>query len=181
MRLSDFRRLERLPGTLHPAVFRVSFSCSCGEDHIGLVAHDDLDWAPLGLTQRMFVNLMTNRIEPLATEFGDLAVRRICAGEWPWSFFCYPEERPRPVFPSMFWLLAPGVGGGSVGVAVECPACGRVSVNLVSSDHVDLPFHNDPEIGVVEHVFAADAEQAVEEFCAELYSGSFDARRLRLR
>ena len=41
-----------------------------------------------------------------------------------------------------------------MGVAVRCPACDRVSVNLVSHEHVDLPFHNDGEIGVVEHVFA---------------------------
>src|SRR6266487_2450755 len=28
--LSDFRMLERLPGTSHPAVFEVTFSCTCG-------------------------------------------------------------------------------------------------------------------------------------------------------
>jgi hypothetical protein len=45
---------------------------------------------------------------------------------------------------------------------------------------VDVPFHHDPEIGVVEHVFTADAEHAIAEFEAELYSGRFDARRLTL-
>ena len=111
---------------------------------------------------------------------GDLAARKIQGGEWPWSFFCYPEERPRPVFPSAFRLLAPGSSSGSVGLAVRCPVCHSVSVNLVSADHVDLPFHNDVEIGVVEHVFPADAERAVEEFSDELYSARFDARRLSL-
>jgi hypothetical protein len=53
-------------------------------------------------------------------------------------------------------------------------------VNLVSAAHVDLPFHNDAEIGVVEHVFPADAERAVEEFASELYSTRFDVRRLSL-
>ena len=43
-----------------------------------------------------------------------------------------------------------------------------------------MPFHNDAEIGVVEHVFARDAERAVEEFAAELHSARFDARRLDL-
>ena len=38
---------------------------------------------------------------------------RIKAGEWPWSFFCWPEERPRPVFPSAFTLLAPSELGRS--------------------------------------------------------------------
>ena len=44
-----------------------------------------------------------------------------------------------------------------------------------------MPFHNDREIGVVEHVFGSDAERAVEEFAAELYSAAFDARRLSLQ
>src|SRR5207302_2732979 len=40
--LSSFRELERLPGAAHPAVYRVRFSCACGDDHDGLVAHDEL-------------------------------------------------------------------------------------------------------------------------------------------
>ena len=31
--LSSFRELERLPGPVHPAVYHVRFSCSCGDDH----------------------------------------------------------------------------------------------------------------------------------------------------
>ena len=177
--LSSFRRLERLPGAAHPAVYRIVFGCSCGEEHVGLVSHDELDWAPLGLGESVFLNLMTSRIEALAAELGDLAVRRIEAGAWPWSFFCYPEERPRPVFPSAFRLLAPG--DARIGVPVRCPACSCVSVNLVSRPHLDLPFHNDREIGVVDHVFDDDASRTVDEFHAELYSARFDARRLDLQ
>ena len=177
--LSSFRELERLPGPAHPAVYRVRLSCSCGDDHHGLVAHDELDWAPLGLDAGRFLNLMTARLEPAATELADQALRRLEAGEWPWSFFCYPEERARPVFPSAFAVLAPG--DGSVGIAVRCPACGRTSVNLVSRPHVDLPFFNDPEVGVVAHVFAEDVALTLEAFRAELYSASFDARRLHLQ
>ena len=176
--LSSFRELERLPGPVHPAVYQVRFSCSCGDDHDGLVAHDELDWAPLGLDAGRFLNLMTARLEPAAAELADHALRRLEAGEWPWSFFCYPEERARPVFPSAFAVLAPG--DGSVGIAVRCPACGRTSVNLVSRAHVDLPFFNDPEVGVVAHVFAEDAALTLEAFRTELYSTSFDARRLDL-
>ena len=58
--------------------------------------------------------------------------------------------------------------------------CGKTSVNLVSRAHVDVPFLNDREVGVVEHVFEHDAAASVEEFRAELESGSFDARRLGL-
>jgi hypothetical protein len=178
--LSSFRRLERLPGSSHPVVFSVAFDCPCGEEHPGLVAHDDLDWAPLGLAAGTFLNLMTARVEQVARELGDLAARRIGAGDWPWSFFCYPEQQPRPVFPSSFLLLAPGGRGEAVGLAVRCPSCGALSVNLVSHAHVDVPFHNDAAIGVVEHVFADDALRTIAEFRAELYSASFDDRRLHL-
>ena len=65
-------------------------------------------------------------------------------------------------------------------LGLGCPACGHVSVNLVSPEHVDLPFHNDREIGVLQHVLSGDAERMVEEFCDELDSGHFDARRLDL-
>jgi hypothetical protein len=176
--LSAFRELERLPGAVHPAVYRVLFACSCGEEHDGLVSHDDLDWAPLGLRGGVFFNFMTAQLDPVETELSDLAVRRLQGGEWPWSFFCYPEDRPRPVFPSSFFLLAPG--DGSLGLAVRCPACQRTSVNLVSHEHVDLPWHNDLEIGVVEHVFADDVARTVEEFRAELFSSRFDSRRIDL-
>ena len=176
--LSAFRQLERLPGAAHPAVFQVVFACACGEEHDGLVTHDDLDWAPLGLQGGAFYNLMTARLDLVDSELSDLAARRIQAGEWPWSFFCYPEEQPRPVFPSSFFLLAPG--DGSLGLAVRCPACQKTSLNLVSHEHVDLPFHNDAEVGVVEHVFGDDVGRTLEEFRAELYSASFDTRRLGL-
>jgi hypothetical protein len=181
VKLSRFLRLQQLPGAEHPAVYRIDFSCGCGADHPGLVTHDDLDLAPLGLSDdTAYVNLMTSRVEHLGTELGDLAAARIKAGEWPWSFFCWPEDRPRPVFPSAFTLIAPAASGDRVGVAVRCPVCDRVSVNLVSRAHVDLPFVNDHEVGVVEHVFDHDLPTVVDEFRAELYSSSFDARRLTL-
>jgi len=176
--LSSFRTLERLPGAAHPSVYQIRFQCTCGGEHEGLVSHEELDWAPLGLTDGVFFNLMTARLDTLADELGDLATRRIQSGEWPWTFFCYPEEQPRPVFPSSFFLLAPG--DGSLGLAVRCPACQKTSVNLVSHEHVDLPFHNDPEVGVVEHVFSDDVTRTLQEFQAELYSASFDTRRLGL-
>ena len=179
VRLSAFRMLDRLPGAAHPAVYHVTFACPCGDEHAGLVSHDELDWAPLGVGGDVaFLNLMTSRVEHMGVELGDLAARRITKGEWPWSFFCYPEERARPVYPSAFCVLAPG--DRSLGLAVRCPACHKVSVNLVTHEHVDLPWHHDREVGVVPHVFAGDAAGLVEEFRAELYSSGFDARRLSL-
>jgi hypothetical protein len=185
--LSSFRRLERLPGAARPAVYGVQFDCSCGEEHPGLVSHDELDWAPLGAQQGgpegRFFDLMTSRTAETAAELLDAAASHLKAGEWPWSFFCYPEGRPRPVFPSSFVAVAPGqarVGERRVGLAVRCPACGALSVNLVSHAHVDLPFANDARIGVVDHVFADDALRTIEEFRAELHSSTFDERRLHL-
>ncbi len=181
VRLSRFRRLDELPGPSHPAVYRIVFACGCGDEHPGLVAHDELDLAPLGLDDgRTFVNLMTSRADSVSLELTQLAAQRIKAGEWPWSFYCWPEDRPRPVFPSAFRLLAEGGPGGRVGVAVRCPVCARVSVNLVTQEHVDVPYYSDREIGVVGHVFAGDAVATVEAFRAELYSSGFDARRLAL-
>lgn len=177
---SSFRLLERLAGAAHPAVYRIAFDCTCGDEHPGLVSHDDLDWAPLGLGAGWFLNLMTARLETLQSELGDLSARRIEAGDWPWTFFCYPEAQPRPVFPSSFFLLAPGERRQRIAIAVRCPVCCQVSLNLVSREHVDLPFHHDDAVGVVEHVFAADALRTIDEFRAELYSVRFDARRLTL-
>jgi hypothetical protein len=153
--LSGLRSLERLPGPSHPAVFAIVFACECGGEHRGLLTHDELDWAPLG-AEMPFLNLMTARLEPASYELLDLAARRIQAGQWPWSFFCYPEERPRPTFPSAFRVLVPAEE--TVGVAVVCQSCSRTSVNLVSREHVDVPFYNDRRIAVVEHFFSGGAE-----------------------
>ena len=176
--LSSFRVIDRLPGAAHPAVYKVTFSCECGDEHEGLVAHDDLDWAPLSGADVSFVNLMTSKLEAAAAELLELAATQIRAGEWPWSFFCYPEERPRPVFPSSFRAL--GAGEDRIGLAVECPSCSRTSVNLVTHRHVDVPFYNDRKVDVVEHIFSQDRETTLEAFRAELDSGRFDARRRNL-
>jgi len=176
--LSAFRRLERLPGASHPAVYGVRFDCGCGGEHTGLVAHDDLDWAPLGAAAGRFLNLMTSRFDDAGAELTGAAASRVSAGEWPWSFFCFPEGRPRPVFPSSFVAVAPAER--CLGLAVRCPVCDALSVNLVTPEHVDLPFWNDASVGVVSHVFGDDVLAAVEEFRAELHSSRFDERRLNL-
>ncbi len=181
--LSAFRLLERLPGAASPALYGIRFDCSCGEEHPALVSHDELDWAPLGAQEGRFLDLMTSRTADTSAELLEAAAAHLRAGEWPWSFFCYPEGRPRPVFPSSFVAVAPGQsgpGGRRLGLAVRCPASGSLSVNLVSQAHVDLPFANDARIGVVDHVFADDALRTVAEFRAELHSARFDERRLDL-
>lgn len=188
VRLSAFRQIERLAGPAHPAVYRVTFECVCGGGHTALVGEDALDRAPLGLDDgTAFVNLMTSRRDDVASELAELASARIGRGEWPWSFFCYPEGAPKPVTPSSFRLLAPTQGtarpaplSDTVGVAIRCPVCGSTSINLVTRPHVDVPFHSDAAIGVVDHVFEHDALRTIDEFRAELESASFDEKRLFL-
>lgn len=178
VRLSGFRSLERLAGATRPPVYKVTFACSCGDEHDGLVSQAELDWAPLAASDVAFFNLMTRRLESASSELLERAARRIGAGEWPWSFFCYPEARPRPVFPSAFRLLAPA--DEQVGVAVRCPSCACTSLNVVTARHVDEPFYSDRRVGVIEHIFTDDQEAAIAAFCEELDSGSFDARRREL-
>jgi len=180
VRLSAFREIDRLPGPAHPSIFRVLFSCSCGEEHVALVGHDALDWAPLGLDgEATFVNLMTSRRDDLASELSALASAHIRRGEWPWSFFCFHEDAPRPVTPSSFRRLAPA--SHTVALAVRCPVCDTTSINLVTAPHVDVPFHSDAHIGVAACVLDDDALSTVEAFRAELESARFDERRLLLR
>jgi hypothetical protein len=173
--LSSFRTLARLPGARHPAVYSVVFACSCGEEHEGLVTHDELDWAPLGASDGCFFNVMTMRFEPVVHELLDRAAALIRAGVWPWSFFCYPEGSARPIFPSAFRVLA--ASGDEVGVAARCPTCDSTSVNFVTRRHVDEPFFHDRNVTVLEHVFASDDEDVVAAFRATLAAGSFRARR----
>ena len=153
----------------------------CGDEHLGLVSHDELDWAPLGLDRAAtFLNLMTSRLDPLGDELAELAARRIKAGEWPWSFFCYPEERPRPVFPSAF-LAARAGRRGRVGVAVRCPVCARVSVNLVSARSTSTCRSTTTARSASSSTSSRTTPSTVvEEFAAELYSARFDGRRLTL-
>jgi hypothetical protein len=153
VRLSRFRRVERLPGPSHPAVYDVAFSCTCGEEHDGLVTHDELDWAPVGAEDPAFFNVMTGRLESTSAELVEQAASNIKRGRWPWCFFCYSEERPRPVYPSAFRVVAPQED--RIVLAAGCPACGRTSANLVSAEHLDIPFYSDLEIDVVERVFPA--------------------------
>jgi hypothetical protein len=168
-------------GTHHPTVYRVDYACRCGGEHASVVSHEELDWAPLGVHDAStFVNLMTSRIDLVAPELSELAAMHIRAGEWPWSFWCWPEERSRVAFPSAFRLLAPAARGRRVAVAVCCPECHELSVNVVTAEHVDVPFVNDREVEVAEHLFTGDPEAQLAEFRAQLASDDFDARRLEL-
>jgi hypothetical protein len=168
VRLSSFRAVERLPGASRPSIYGIRFACPCGTEHAGLATHADLDWAPLGQAASAFYNVMTGRLEPAAGPLADEAAWRIGRGRWPWTFFCAAEARPRVAYPSAFRQLVPE--SGRMVVAIACPVCARTSVNLVSHDHLDVPFYSDDEVEVGERVYP-DGEGAGE-LVADVATGS---------
>jgi hypothetical protein len=180
--LSSFRRLERLPGAVHPAVYRVEYDCGCGERHLGLVSHDDLDYGPLSTVEVEFRNLLTGRTEPVGDELAELARCQVQRGNWPWRLYCSPEGRLRPVWPSSLAMVAPSEAGrdGVVGVAMSCPGCGEVSLNLVSGAHLDVPFYHDKVVRYVDRPFGDGRDLTLEGFHHQLHSARFDTERADL-
>ena len=90
--LSAFRRLDRLPGAVHPAVYRVEYDCACGDVHLGLVSHSDLDYGPLAPVEVEFRNLLTGRTEPVGDELAEVARSQVQRGNWPWRLYCSRES-----------------------------------------------------------------------------------------
>lgn len=180
--VSSFRTIKRLRGATHPAVFRVQFDCTCGTRHESLLAHDRLDWSPLGTeTSETFVNLLTGTRELVASELGALATSMLRAGKWPWSFWCHPESSMRPGFPSSLRMVTPdhGYGDERLGVLVRCFSCARHTVNIVSREHLDVPYHHDARIGFVDRVFDGDSLTVEERFRHQLEYGHLKSEWLR--
>lgn len=172
--VSAFRRVRRLRGASAPAVFRVDFDCECGQRHETLVSHDRLDWEPLGNeSTETYMNLLTGRRELVATEFADQATDQLRKGNWPWTFWCHPESSMRPGFPSSLRFVTPEHQHGDqrVGVLVRCFHCARHTVNIVSRDHLDVPWHADPAIEFVSQVFDGDELEPEERFRHQLWEG----------
>src|SRR5919199_4316360 len=89
--LSAFRRVERLPGARHPAVYRVAYRCDCGGEHVCLLAHGDLDYGPIApplaaesarADAPAFRNLMTGRMESVLDELVELVRLEVQRGNW---------------------------------------------------------------------------------------------------
>ena len=115
MRLSSFREIERLPGPAHPALYRSCIAARAATSTSPSSVTTTSTGPRSGSTDAVtYVNLMTSRRDDLSAELADLASLRSASGEWPWSFYCYLEDVPRPVTPSSFRLLEP-VGPGRRG------------------------------------------------------------------
>lgn len=172
--VSAFRTIRRFRGATSPAVFRVAFDCECGTQHESLVSHDRLDWEPLGTDSvETFTDLLTGRRELLATELVEQATEQLRRGRWPWAFWCHPESAMRPGFPSSLRFVTPehDHGDDRVGVLVRCFSCERHTVNIVSRDHLDVPWHSDAAIGFVAQVFDGDRIAPEERFRHQLWDG----------
>jgi hypothetical protein len=178
--LSAFRRLERLPGAVHPALYRVAYGCPCGETHLALLSHSDLDYAPLGEVETAFRNLLTGRDEPVGGELAEHARAQVQRGNWPWCLYCSREGRMKPVYPSSLLLVLPHQRSDElIGVAMRCPSCGDASVNLVTQPHLDVPFYHDRVVRFVERPYGDGRDLTLERFHEELHSARFDAERAR--
>lgn len=184
--ISSFRSIKRLRGATSPAVFRVEFDCTCGERHESLITHDRLDWEPLGTeVTATFTNLLTGSRELLAHELSAVAAAQLKQGKWPWTFWCHPESAPRPGFPSSLRIVAPidetarrTSEDEVLGVLVRCFSCARMTVNLVSRRHLDVPYYNDRRIHYVDSLVADEQMTGEEAFRHELWSGSFRSQLL---
>ena len=177
--LSSFRLLERLPGAAHPAVYRVRFACGAATSTSASSPTTTSTGRRSGVSGGAFLDLMTSRTRDAADELLDVAPRRTARRGVAVELLLLPGG-PAAAGLSVVVRRRARRASRWLGLAVRCPACDALSVNLVSHAHVDLPFANDERIGVVEHVFAADALSSVEEFHAELHSSRFDERRLHL-
>ena len=140
------------PSTRSPSPAR------CGDDHEGLVTHDELDWAPIAGPGRPFLNLMTARLESAARGAprpGRDGGSGRATGRGASS--AIPEERPRPSSHRPSGSRARG--RSSSASPCECPALlAHVREPRQPRPHVDVPFYNDRQVAVVEHVFGGDRE-----------------------
>src|SRR6185437_15031302 len=103
------------------------------------VSHDDLDYGPLHPVEVEFRNLLTGRTEPVGDELAELARSHVQRGNWP----------------SRLAMVAPAETGrdGVLGVAMSCPGCGELSLNLVTGAHLDVPFYHDKVVRYVDRPY----------------------------
>ena len=162
--LSRFRRIERLPRRRASGRLPRAYRCECGDDHVGLVSHDDLDYRPIGASEVEFTNLLTGQPEPAGMELARARPRCRCsAATGRGGCICCREAKLKPVFPSCLSHVAPGESE-LVGVAMTCPSCGQLSLNVVTQRHLDVPFYHDEIVRVIERPFGDVRDLTVDRF-----------------
>lgn len=176
--ISSFRSVKRLQGAMAPAVFRVQYSCPCGDEHESLITHDRLDLDPISPHSSAvpFLNLLTGSRELLSTELTDISETNIRKGQWPWTFYCHAESTHRPGFPSSIRMVSPVPherGDDRHGVLVRCSTCERMTINLVTRNHLDVPFFNDATIHFIDRMVSGEDRTVEEAFRTQLDSAWF--------
>jgi len=142
------------------------------------VSHDDLDYAPIGAADVTFRNLLTGRTEPVGASCSSWPAAR-CRRATAVAAVLRPRgeaEAGVPVEPD------DGLPADSqlVGVAMRCPSCGELSLNVVTESHLDVPFYHDRTVRLIDRPFGDRRDLTVDAFHAELWSAGFDAARASL-
>ncbi len=129
LRLSAFRRVERLPGAGAPPAHLVTYRCAdgCGGHHTLLMSGEELDWSPIATALPAHFDLMTGRmaVEP------DAGVERwwrsMRDGHWPVTLRCEHHDAPVPAWPSCLRALEPDDERDVRWLLVHwrCPLCER--------------------------------------------------------
>jgi hypothetical protein len=140
VRLSAFRRVERLPGPTAPPAHVVTYRCGCGDDHDVLMSSVELDWAPIASTFGEHFDLMTGRTAVDPDQGVDLWWRSMKAGHWPVTLRCEHHPTPVPGWPSCLRALEPD-GERVVRhllVHYVCPLCERRGMQLMPATALEL-------------------------------------------
>jgi hypothetical protein len=140
LRLSAFRRIERLPGPTAPPAHVVTYRCGCGGTHDVLMSGDELDWAPIVATFGEHHDLMTGR---MATDpDGGLGLwwRSMQRGHWPVTLRCAHHSSPVPAWPSCLRALEPDSEPVAHHLLVHytCPLCDRQGMQVMGTAALEL-------------------------------------------
>ena len=157
VRLSRFRRLEELPGRRSIRPSSASSSTAAAATSIPASSrHDELDWAPLGLDDSTpFLNLMTSRVESLGVELGDARrARRSRRGSGRGASSAGPRSGRGRSSRRRSGCSRRRRRATASGSRCAAPCAARSRSTSSRRAHVDVPFVNDREVGVVEHLFA---------------------------
>jgi hypothetical protein len=132
VQLDQFRTLERLPGAISPACYRVGYACpGCDRLHSGLATQGILDWEPLQGMWPVFHDLMIGREnwEPVQSRWVDGLIR----GEWPLAGWCTLRRHVVGLWPTQLRAIEPREGGTHFLVCFDCPACQALEVETMDA------------------------------------------------
>ena len=145
------------------------------------MSHADLDYGPLAPVEVEFRNLLTGRTEPVGDELAEVARSAGAARQLAVAAVLQPRGADEPGVAVQPGMVRPGGRPRRVvGVAMSCPGCGEVSLNLVSGAHLDVPFYHDRVVRYVDRPFGDARDLTVEGFHHQLHSARFDTERADL-